>query len=180
MMLFKKANTENFTYTVDDMSHEIIGNQQIFFFFGQLLGKALFDRIPVNVSLNHSILLALLGENYVTWDCNLESFRYIDNSVCNSLKFFRDNDLTLFEDVIDQYFVVNKEDGEERELKKNGKSIRVTNENKMEFIKLKCQYIAYQKVGLQLTEIQKGFRSVINPAWVKHLVPDELEAQLCG
>ncbi len=26
MMLFKKANTENFTYTVDEMSHEIVGN----------------------------------------------------------------------------------------------------------------------------------------------------------
>ena len=34
MMLFKRANTENFTYTVDDMSHEIVGNQQFFYFFG--------------------------------------------------------------------------------------------------------------------------------------------------
>lgn len=33
-MLFKKANTENFTYQVDDMSHEIMGNQKLFFFFG--------------------------------------------------------------------------------------------------------------------------------------------------
>jgi len=33
---------------------------------------------------------------------------------------------------------VSKESGEEKELKKNGKSIRVTNENKMEFIRLKC------------------------------------------
>ena len=152
-MLFKKANTENFTYTVDEMSHEIVGNQQLFFFFVQLLGKALFDRIPVSISLNLSILLALLGETYVAWDHKLDSFRYIDNSVCNSLKFFKDNDLTQFEDVIEQYFVVSKENGEEKELKKNGKDIRVTNENKMEFIRLKCQHIAYQNVSQQLNDI---------------------------
>jgi len=103
----------------------------------------LFDRIPVNVSLNHSILLAILGDIHVAWDYKLDSFRLVDNSIANSLKFFRDNDLTQFEDVIEQYFVVNKESGEERELKPNGKNIRVTNENKLEFIRLKCQYIAY-------------------------------------
>jgi len=55
----------------------------------------------VNVSLNHSILLAILGDFYVPWDFKLDDFRLIDTSVCNSLKFFRDNDLTKFEDVID-------------------------------------------------------------------------------
>lgn len=55
----------------------------------------------MSMSLNHSILLVLLGETYVAWDLKLDDFRYIDNSVCNSLKFFRDNDLTKFEDVIE-------------------------------------------------------------------------------
>lgn len=101
MMLFSKANTENFTYQVDEMSHEIIGNQKIFYFFGQLLGKAFFDCIPVNVSVNHSILYAILGKTDRFWDHELDEFRYIDNSVCNSLKFFRDNDLTDYDDVIE-------------------------------------------------------------------------------
>lgn len=89
----------------------------------------------------------------MAWDHKLDSFRYIDNSVCNSLKFFKENDLTQFEDVIEQYFVVSRENGEEQELKKDGKSIRVTNDNKMEFIRLKCQNIAYKQASQQLNEI---------------------------
>lgn len=93
-MLFQLSNTEQITYKVHDMSHEIMGVKDLFYFFGQLLGKALFDRIPVCISLNHQILYALLGIDDFKWETQLESFKRIDNDVYNSLKFFRDNDLS--------------------------------------------------------------------------------------
>ena len=118
------------------------------YFVGLLLGKALFDRIPVGVSLNASILNALLGLqiNYDNW---FEDFKLIDKDVYNSLKFFRDNDLSQHT-YLDQYFVTTNNLGVDCDLKPNGSNILVTNENKGEFIRLKCAYIESGQVKAQL------------------------------
>lgn len=60
--LFRPANTEQFSYTVSPDSYEIQDNEKLFRFFGKLLGKAVYDRIPLNLCLNRSILNALVGK----------------------------------------------------------------------------------------------------------------------
>ncbi len=50
--LFSKGNTEEFSYVVDAQSNEIKDYQRLYQFFGKLIGKALFDHIPVNLCLN--------------------------------------------------------------------------------------------------------------------------------
>lgn len=50
--LFSKANTEEFSYVVAPLSYEIKDHQLLFKFFGRLIGKAFFDKIPVNLCLN--------------------------------------------------------------------------------------------------------------------------------
>lgn len=50
--LFSKGNTEEFSYIVAPLSYEIKDHQKLFAFFGKLIGKALFDHIPVNLCLN--------------------------------------------------------------------------------------------------------------------------------
>lgn len=104
----------------------------------------------------------------------------MDVSVYNSLKFFRDNDLTQFQDVIEQYFEHSINEGKSIELVPGGSANRVTNENKAEFIKLKCHYIAYKQSKSQLDSLTAGFYSVVPLDWISHLTPEELEAQLCG
>lgn len=79
---------------------------------------------------------------------------HIDYNVYNSLKFFRDNSLKDFEDTIEQYFtsdrnidfIIGNEDQMTVDLIKNGKNIRVTDENKHEFIKKKIHYVAYKQM----------------------------------
>ena len=60
--LFRQANTEQFSYMIAEDSREIVDYEALFRFFGRLLGKALFDRVPLNVCLNQSVYLALLGK----------------------------------------------------------------------------------------------------------------------
>ena len=60
--LFKIANTEQFSYKVAQESQAMENCDELFHFFGKLLGKALFDRIPLNLCLNRSIFNALLGK----------------------------------------------------------------------------------------------------------------------
>lgn len=71
------------------------------------------------------------------------------------MKFFRDNDLSAFEDVIEQYFTTDVHsnisdhinNGENTiELIPGGSKLRVNNSNKALFIKKKCHYIGYLAV----------------------------------
>jgi hypothetical protein len=50
------------------------------------------------------------------------------------------------EDIIYQYFTVARKSGPEAELKPNGLDIRVTNANKMEWIRLTCRFKAYDLI----------------------------------
>lgn len=59
--LFSTANTLDFSYKVNEDSSYIDNYLTIFYFFGKILGKALFDHVPLNVCLNKSVFKAILG-----------------------------------------------------------------------------------------------------------------------
>ncbi len=101
----------------------------------------------------------------------------------------RDNNLKEYEEVIDQYFTSDVHynmgdhinDGSNTvELKPGGKNIRVTDDNKQEFIRKKCYFIGYQCVSEQLQSLMEGFHKVIPSDWLKIFTSDELEAAICG
>ena len=92
--LFTAANTEQFSYRVAPDSYEIQGYEELFHFFGKLLGKALFDRVPLNVCLNRSIYMAILGKTAPEDHRILKDFKHIDENVFSSLKFILENDLS--------------------------------------------------------------------------------------
>ncbi len=60
--LFTVANTTEFSYKINEDSKYIDNHHTLFFFFGKILGKALFDRVPLNVCLNSSIFKCLVGD----------------------------------------------------------------------------------------------------------------------
>jgi len=104
----------------------------------------MFDRIPLNLCLNRSIFNALLGRVGPEEYMDVKYFRHVDFNVANSLKFVLENDLTKFADTIQFYFTsTNEMNYSEVDLKPNGSTILVTNENKQEFARLKCHYSAY-------------------------------------
>lgn len=102
--LFTVANTTEFSYKINEDSKYIDNHHTLFFFFGKILGKALFDRVPLNVCLNSSIFKCLVGDTREENYSDLEHFKSVDINVYNSLKFMRDNSLKEYEEVIEQYF----------------------------------------------------------------------------
>jgi hypothetical protein len=85
--LFLVANTPEFSYKVNEDSLYIDNHRTLFFFFGKVLAKALFDNIPVNVCLNKAVFKSLLGQTSESDYANLEDFKNIDVNVSIMIVF---------------------------------------------------------------------------------------------
>jgi E3 ubiquitin-protein ligase HUWE1 len=79
--LFLVANTPEFSYKINEDSKHIDNCHTMFYFFGKVLAKALFDNIPINVCLNKSIFKALVGEDKEQHYADLEEIKNIDYNV---------------------------------------------------------------------------------------------------
>lgn len=93
--LFSTATTLDFSFKINEDSKYIDNYLTIFYFFGQILGKALFDHIPLNVCLNKSVFKAILGETAESDYKNLEDFKQIDFNVSDFIGFNMDLDRYL-------------------------------------------------------------------------------------
>lgn len=79
--LFSIANTLEFSYKINEDSKYIENYLQMYFFFGKVLAKALFDKIPINVCLNRSIFKGILGQINEYDYRDLEEFKTVDFNV---------------------------------------------------------------------------------------------------
>jgi HECT-domain (ubiquitin-transferase) len=85
--LFQVANTPEFTYKINEDSIYIDNHHTLFFFFGKVLAKALFDNIPVNVCLNKAVFKAILGQTTEVDFKDLDEFKCIDINVRTCCSF---------------------------------------------------------------------------------------------
>jgi hypothetical protein len=126
--------------------------------------------------LNRSVFSALLNKVSPDDYADLKTIKYVDSNVYTSLKWVQENDPS----VLEQFFTAPSAYNIERELKQNGSKIQVTNENKEEFIRLKCAFTAYGIVKAQLDKVRAGFYTIVPLHWIEYFTADELEAQMCG
>ena len=79
--LFTNANTMEFSYKINEESKYMDNYLTMFYLFGKILAKALFDKIPLNVCLNRSIFKAILGQSNEFDYRDLDEFKLIDFNV---------------------------------------------------------------------------------------------------
>lgn len=104
----------------------------------------------------------------------------VDPEYCNSLTWMLNNPV---QDVIYETFAVdvNLPGGTiQVPLKKGGKSIDVTDDNKEEYVKLLVNWRTYQSVASQLTSLLEGFNAVIPSEYLSAFSPGELDLLLNG
>lgn len=82
--------------------------------------------------------------------------------------------------VIFQDFTAQGPKGKEVELCSGGKTKRVTDQNKLEYLNLLVDYKLNTELDHQLQALIKGFSLVLNPAMLQILSPQELEQAVCG
>jgi hypothetical protein len=109
----------------------------------------------------------------------LDDLKYFDTVLYNSLSYI--NEASIDSDsLIEQYFVHEHKDGSVHELAVDGASIRVTDDNKMQYTLVKIEYLTRDIVIDQLQAMKKGFNKIIPAAWLLGFKPEELERAICG
>lgn len=86
----------------------------------------------------------------------LEDMKDYDFQIYQSLMFIA-NDPSIDFDYEDYRYVIIKEDGSEVELIKNGMNIKVTKENRVDYVNHVAKYYLYTNIHKEIHEFLRGF-----------------------
>jgi len=178
--LFEKADTENFTYKLRCENDNKENMLQMAKVFGLVLGKALFEKVPVQLYLDRTLIRSLMGQ-----EVELEDVYTFDKGLYRSWQFLKENNVDNLnkEGVFDEKFEVfykGNEKVERMELKPNGENIRISESNKDEYVQLCVEFYTRQIVIGQLSAFLEGFYKVIPLENMQILNPNEVEMLLYG
>jgi len=148
---------------------------QFFKFVGRFVGKAIYDSQLLDAYFTRSFYKHMLGLKPTISD--VES---IDPEYYKSLRWMLENSI---ENVLDLEFTREGEEfGVKRvtELKKNGKNIKVTDENKAEYVSLMAERMLTDDIRKQIDAFLEGFREIIDTKLLSIFNEQELELLICG
>lgn len=172
--LFEQTQTEERTY----MIKKNCNNHELFKVAGKIIGKAIFEGIPLPVRLCPILIHHILDKN----DFSLEHVKLIDKSLYQGLNFILLNNI---DNIIFQTFSVDLDDNETkngsiRELLPDGKSIDVTDENKDAYVSLMIEFVTSEIYKADIKSLKEGIFSVFPEFMLKGLQPLDLEFMICG
>lgn len=144
------------TYLIHLKTREV--NMQMYNFFGKLISKAIIDKTNINENIN-TIIVKSIHKKPIT----LEDMKFYDIDIYSALKAIKDvkdnNELGEFSFV---WNTRNEDDElEEVELIPNGRNIKLTIENREQFIERVIRYITYEQYKEQIENIIEGMTSLI-------------------
>ncbi|KAM5192675.1 ubiquitin-protein ligase E3B [Mantella aurantiaca] len=154
---------------------------QLFEFVGKMLGKAVYEGIVVDVPFASFFLSQLLGHHHSIFYSSVDELPSLDSEFYKNLTSIKRYDgdtsdlgltLSYDEDVMGQLVC--------HELIPGGKSISVTNENKISYIHLMAHFRMHTQIKNQTAALISGFRSIIRPEWIRMFSAPELQRLISG
>ena len=173
--LFRTTETDEITYTINESSIDHRDYYKKFEFAGLVLAKAIFDGIPLNLWLNKLIFKLLLNPNSTI---DLDDLKGFDTQVYNSLKYIQDNQIDE-DEYLEQYFE-HEQNGEMHPLIPDGSNIKVTDDNKEQFIMLKSEFMITSFITQQIQAMRNGFQRLINLELLQHFTDQEFSLLCWG
>ncbi|XP_037091019.1 E3 ubiquitin-protein ligase HUWE1-like [Pollicipes pollicipes] len=174
--LFCTSPGDRVTYMIHHMSHCNSNHLSYFKFVGRVIAKALYDNKLLDCYFTRSFYKHILGISVKYTDMEAEDYEFY-----KGLVYLIENDisemgyeLTFSTDV--QEFGVN----EVRDLKPGGRHIKVTEENKMEYVRLVCQMKMTGAIQKQLKAFLEGFYDIIPKHLISVFNEQELELLVSG
>jgi len=173
--LFVQAGGKACTYHPNPMSYVNRDHLQFFQFIGRVIGKAIHDGHNVEAFFTRVFYKHMLGRKVIPAD--LEAF---DPEYFSNLKWMLDHDIT---DIVELSFSAESDElGQQKivDLKPGGRDMKVTNENKHEYIQLMSEHKMTNSVRQQIEHFLKGLHEIV-PAELLSLFDDkELELLISG
>ncbi|XP_045698199.1 ubiquitin-protein ligase E3B isoform X1 [Phyllostomus hastatus] len=178
--LFKTTNGDERLYpSPTSYIHE--NYLQLFEFVGKMLGKAVYEGIVVDVPFASFFLSQLLGHHHSVFYSSVDELPSLDSEFYKNLTSIKRYDgdiadlgltLSYDEDVMGQLVC--------HELVPGGKTIPVTNENKISYIHLMAHFRMHTQIKNQTAALISGFRSIIKPEWIRMFSTPELQRLISG
>ncbi|XP_077165208.1 ubiquitin-protein ligase E3B isoform X1 [Paroedura picta] len=154
---------------------------QLFEFVGKMLGKAVYEGIVVDVPFASFFLSQLLGHHHSIFYSSVDELPSLDSEFYKNLTSIKRYDgdtsdlgltLSYDEDVMGQLVC--------HELVPGGKTMPVTNENKISYIHLMAHFRMHTQIKSQTAAFIGGFRSIIKPEWIRMFSAPELQRLISG
>ncbi|XP_018416141.1 PREDICTED: ubiquitin-protein ligase E3B [Nanorana parkeri] len=154
---------------------------QLFEFVGKMLGKAVYEGIVVDVPFASFFMSQLLGHHHSIFYSSVDELPSLDSEFYKNLTSIKRYDgdisdlgltLSYDEDVMGQLVC--------HELVPGGKSITVSNENKISYIHLMAHFRMHTQIKNQTAALISGFRSIIRPEWIRMFSAPELQRLISG
>ncbi|KAF7283441.1 hypothetical protein GWI33_000526 [Rhynchophorus ferrugineus] len=174
--LFEYANKNNYSLQINPASYVNPEHLTYFKFIGRFIAMALYHGRFIYSGFTMPFYKRMLGKKLVMKD--IES---IDPEFYNSLVWTKENDID--DCGLELYFSVDFEvlgQVVHHELKKNGDSEKVTEENKEEYLSLMTNWRMTRGIEQQTQAFLDGFNEVVPIEWLKYFDERELELLLCG
>jgi E3 ubiquitin-protein ligase HUWE1 len=163
------------SYQPNPTSYTVADHLLWFKFAGKILARALIEGVPVEAHLTTSFCKQLLQ-----MPVSLRDLEAVNREVHESLVWIRHNDVTD----IDLTFSADVQLGVSlrvtEDLKPGGHAIRVTNENKEEYIALVVDLRLKRQINKQVEAFCEGFYDLIPPDELRTFTPSELDLLICG
>jgi hypothetical protein len=173
--LFRLTRTDEISYTIKESSQQIGDFKKRFEFFGLMLAKAIFDEIPLNLCLNKLVYRLILDPNSTIY---FEDIKDYDTAVYNSLKYMRDNDID--DDEYFEFYFQHEFDGEMFSLVPGGDTLRVTDQNKEEYLVLKSEIMVKIYIIPQIESIRRGFQKLVPLSGLQGFSDKDFQYLCCG
>ncbi|CAF0862952.1 unnamed protein product [Rotaria sordida] len=175
--LFEYANKNNYYLQINPAS-SINPDHLIYFgFIGRFVAMALYHEKFIDNGFSLPFYKRMLGKPLTIHD--LES---LDPEFYNSLLWIKDNNLNENDD-LELYFNTTFEllgKVENVELKPGGNDIKLTEDNKAEYVELMTKWRFTRGVEDQTKAFLHGFNEVVPLQWIQIFDERELELLLCG
>eukprot|EP00656_Telonema_subtile_P016760 TRINITY_DN18885_c0_g2_i2.p1 TRINITY_DN18885_c0_g2~~TRINITY_DN18885_c0_g2_i2.p1 ORF type:complete len:503 (+),score=110.25 TRINITY_DN18885_c0_g2_i2:88-1596(+) len=149
---------------------------QLFEFLGQVLAKAVYDGIAVDVPFAYFFLSRLLGRY-----SSVNELPFLDEELHRSLMFLKTYEGEL-KDLEVSFTVTEDNFGEmvEKELIEGGADIPVTSHNISQYITLVAAKRLNTDIMHQTRAFQKGFHSIVPASWLTMFNQTQLQRVLNG
>eukprot|EP00891_Asterochloris_glomerata_P006130 jgi/Astpho2/6130/e_gw1.00084.51.1_t len=146
-----------------------------FKFVGRIIGKALYDGQLIDAYFTRSFYKHMLG-----MDLTYEDIEAVDPEYHKNLRWMLQNDIT---DVLDLTFTEETDyfgKKELVELKPGGQNLKVTEENKREYVNLVARHRMTTAIKAQINAFLQGFRDLAPKELIDIFNDHELELMISG